>query len=233
MPIIQFAGVLSGDLVKSSHRNTKRATIMNGLSLAVESSRSYLKERQCQLYFSNFYRGGAFQCAVTDPAYLLWTAVFIRTELIRMRADEIMADARLGLGLGSVSAWDPRNITSSDGEAFRLSGKALDSLESGKEKYRRLRILTPWSDESSCFSVLVSLLDALMQRWTPEQAVAMSLFLKGIRQKETSKIIKVKQPAVQGRLQTAGHFAVNEALELFLRTVKSRIIRPQANNAGL
>ena len=85
MPLIQFAGVLSGDLVKSSHRNTKRATIMNGLSLAVESSRSYLKERQCQLYFSNFYRGDAFQCAVTDPAYLLWTAVFIRTELIRMQ----------------------------------------------------------------------------------------------------------------------------------------------------
>jgi len=233
MPPISFAGVLSGDLVKSSHRNAKRSAIMNGLALAVESTRGYLKERQCQLYFSDFYRGDAFQCAVTDPSYLLWTAVFIRTELIKMRSEGTCVDARLGLGFGPVSAWDSRNITSSDGEAFRLSGKALDSLKSGKEKYRRLRIMTPWPDESPCFSILVSFLDALMQRWTPEQAAAMAFFLRGKGQKETSNIFKVKQPAVQGRLQTAGHFAVNEALELFSQTVKDRIIRPQADNGGL
>ncbi len=233
MQSIQFAGVLSGDLVKSSHRDAKRSEIMNGLSLAVESSRSYLKERKCRLYFSNFYRGDAFQCAVTDPSYLLWTAVFVRTELIKMRADGIHADARLGLGFGSVSAWDPHNIRSSDGEAFRLSGKALDTLKSGKEKYRRLRILAPWPEERACFSILVSFMDALMQRWTPEQAAAMSFFLRDKGQEETSKIFEVKQPAVQGRLQTAGHFAVKEALELFSETVKIRIIRPQANNARL
>lgn len=93
--------------------------------------------------------------------------------------------------------------------------------------------MTPWPDESPCFSILVSFLDALMQRWTPEQAAAMAFFLRGKGQKETSNIFKVKQPAVQGRLQTAGHFAVNEALELFSQTVKDRIIRPQADNGGL
>ena len=39
MPGIRFAGVLSGDLVKSSHRNTKRSDLMNGLAMAVESYR--------------------------------------------------------------------------------------------------------------------------------------------------------------------------------------------------
>ena len=233
MPPTGFVGVLSGDLVKSSHRNAKRPAIMNALSLAVESSRSYLREHKCQLHFSDFYRGDAFQCAVTDPAYLLWTAVFVRTELIKMRSDGIHADARLGLGFGSVSAWDPRNITSSDGEAFRLSGKALDTMKSGKEKYRRLRILSPWPEEDSRFSILAVFMDALMQRWTPEQAAAMSLFLRDKSQEEISRLFKVKQPAVQGRLQKAGHFAIKEGLELFMQMVGCRNISSQANKAGL
>ena len=233
MPPANFVGVLSGDLVKSSHRNAKRSAIMSGLSRAVEASGDYLKDHHCQLYFSDFYRGDAFQCALTDPRYLLWTAIFIRTELIKLRADKVDADVRLGMGFGSASAWNPRNITSSDGEAFRLSGKALDNMKSGKEKYRRLRILSPRPEEDSRFSILAVFIDALMQRWTPEQAAAMSLFLRDKSQGEISKRFDVKQPAVQGRLQKAGHFAIKEGLELFMQMVAGRHISSQANNPGL
>lgn len=233
MAPLNSVGVLSGDLVKSSHRQAKRSAIMSGLSRAVEASRGYLEDHHCRLYFSDFYRGDAFQCALTDPRYLLWTAVFLRAELMKLRADKVDADVRLGMGFGAVSAWDARNITASDGEAFRLSGKALDALKSGKEKYRRLRILPPWADEEARFSVLAAFIDALMQRWTPEQAAAMSLFLRDKSQEEISKRFKVKQPAVQGRLQKAGHFAIKEGLELFMQMTAGRDISPQANNIGL
>ncbi|MCX6569630.1 MAG: hypothetical protein NT147_11375, partial [Candidatus Aminicenantes bacterium] len=174
-----------------------------------------------------------FQCALSDPKYSLWTAVFIRTELIKLRTNDIRVDVRLGLGLGSASSWNEHNISSSDGEAFRLSGKALDSLKSGKEKYRRLRVLSPWPDQNALLSVLAVFLDAVMQRWTPEQAEAISLFLRDKNQDETSKMLDVKQPAVQRRLQTAGHFAVKEALELFSQSMNGRIIKPKLNKAGL
>ncbi|MCX6569514.1 MAG: hypothetical protein NT147_10790, partial [Candidatus Aminicenantes bacterium] len=178
MPTREFIAVLSGDLVKSSRLETERQVIMSGLLQAVESSRTYLKQLGCHLHFSNFYRGDAFQCALSDPKYSLWTSIFIRTELIKLRTNDIRVDVRLGLGLGSASDWNEHNISSSDGEAFRLSGKALDSLKSGKEKYRRLRILSPWSDQNALLSVLAVFLDAVMQRWTPEQAEAISLFLR-------------------------------------------------------
>ena len=233
MPTMDFIAVLSGDLVKSSRLEIERQTIMSGLLQAVEGARAYLERLGCRLYSSNFYRGDAFQCALSDPTYSLWTSVFIRTELIKLRANDIRADARLGLGLGSASDWNEHNISSSDGEAFRLSGKALDSLKSSKEKYRRLRILTPWSDQTALLSVLAAFLDALMQRWTPEQAEAISLFLRDNNQDEISKMLDVKQPAVQRRLQTAGHFAVKEALELFSQSISGRNINPQLNNAGL
>lgn len=233
MRTIRFAGVISGDLVKSSLREARRQAIMDGLRRAVKGSQGWLKTKGCRLYFSEFYRGDAFQCALTNPAYSLWTAVFIRTELIKLRTAGIKADARLGVGLGAVSDWDSRHITSSDGEAFRLSGKALDGLKSGKEKYRRLGILTSWPEDGRLLGVLASFLDALMQRWTPEQAAAMSYFLRDTNQDETSKILKVKQPAVQRRLQTAGHFAVKEALEIFFRSSGQRVINPQINNIRL
>lgn len=233
MPQMHIVGVLTGDLVKSSHSEARRQAIMHGVSMAVERSRDHLKECNCQLLFSGFYRGDAFQCALTDSRYLLWTAIFIRAELIKMRADNVHADARLGLGFGPVSAWDPRHITSSDGEAFRLSGKALDSLKSGKEKYRRLRILTPGPEGDQCFQILAVCMDALMQRWTPAQAAAMSLFLRDKSQEEISRHFKVKQPAVQGRLQKAGHFAIKEALDLFACMVARYDISSQADNPGL
>jgi predicted DNA-binding protein (UPF0251 family) len=233
MSAIELAGVLSGDIVKSSRKETSRQAIMDRLSLALEDSRTYLNEQGCLLYFSDIYRGDAFQCALTEPEYSLWMSVFIRTELIKLRAGGVRADVRLGLGLGAVSSWNEKKISSSDGEAFRLSGKALDSLKSRKDKYRRLRIISPWSDEAALLSVLASFLDALMQRWTPEQAEAISLFLRDTNQEEASKILKIRQPSVQRRLQTAGHFAVKEALELFSQIIKGRVIKPQLNNAGL
>lgn len=233
MPEMGLVGVLSGDIVKSSRRETSKQTIMDHLNLALEASRSYLGKRGCFLYFSDIYRGDAFQCALTEPEYSLWTSVFIRTELIKLRAEGVRADVRLGLGLGAVSSWNEKTISSSDGEAFRLSGKALDSLKARKDKYRRLRILSPWSDEAALLSVLAAFLDALIQRWTPEQAEAISLFLRDTNQGEASKILEIRQPSVQRRLQTAGHFAVKEGLELFSQTIKGLIIKPQLNNVGL
>lgn len=229
----RFAGVLSGDIVKSSRREADRQAILDRLNSALEDSRTYLNEQGCHLYFSEIYRGDAFQCALTEPEYSLWTSVFIRTELIKLRAEGVRADVRLGLGLGTVSSWNEKKISSSDGEAFRLSGKALDSLKSRKDKYRRLRILSPWSDDAALLSVLAAFIDAVVQRWTPEQAEAISLLLRDTNQEEASKIIEVRQPAVQRRLQTAGHFAVKEALEFFSQMIKGRVIKPQLNNAGL
>ncbi len=225
-----IVGVISGDVVKSSKRELSRDAILARLNRALADTRGFLQKRNCSFYASDIYRGDSFQCALTEASYALWAAIFIRTELIDLRQDGIRADVRLGVGLGSASSWNEKNITSSDGEAFRLSGRALDELKSGKEKYRRLRILTPWENDNLAFQALSANLDAIMQSWTFEQAAAMSLFLRAINQAGASRILEVKQPAVQNRLRKAGHFAVKEALEYFSRSTKDRIISLGINN---
>jgi hypothetical protein len=233
MAVKEFVAVLSGDLVKSTGLERKRQDAMDGLLQAVKKARAHLATKKCLIFFSDFYSGDAFQCALSDPGFSLWTAIFLRTELTKLRANGLRVDVRLGLGLGAASEWNENHISASDGEAFRLSGKALDSLKSGKEKYRRLRILSPWPGQNELLSVLAAFLDALVQRWTPEQAEAIALLLGEKTQEEISKILDVKQPAVQRRLQTAGHFAVKEALDVYAQIINNRIIKSTFNNPGI
>ena len=222
--------VLSGDLVKSKGLDDKRQAVMEGLLQAIEGARGYLATKNCRLLFSGFYRGDAFQCALSDPRFSLWTAVYLRTELIKLRGKWMSADLRLGLGLGPVSEWDENNISASDGEAFRLSGKALDGLKSGKEKYRRLGILSPWPEHDQLLTAVAALIDALIQRWTSAQAQAVSLYMCEKGQDQISKELGISQPAVQTRLQRAGHFAVKETMGLFSGVIEGHIIKPGVYN---
>jgi len=228
-----LVAVISGDLVKSTRLEGQRSAVIKGVKNSVEAARSRLAKKNCRLLFSDFYRGDAFQCALSDPRQALWTIVYLRAELLKLSGKTIHADARFGLGLGTASEWNENNITASDGEAFQLSGKALDSLKSSKEKYRRLRILSPWPDKNSLLAVLAAWLDAAIQRWTREQAEAMSLFLDDKTQEEISKELHIRQPAVQTRLQTAGHFAVRESMDYFGRVINEMIIKPGVNNPGI
>jgi hypothetical protein len=228
-----LVAVISGDLVRSSCLETERPAVLEGVRNAMESIRSRLAPKNCKLLFSDFYRGDAFQCALSDPRLGLWTAVYLRAELIKLRGKDIRAAARFGLGIGTASEWNEDNISASDGEAFQLSGKALDTLKSSKEKYRRLRILTPWPDQDSPLAVLAACLDAMVQRWTQEQTAAISLFLDDKTQDEISRQLNIRQPAVQTRLQTAGHYAVREMLDYFSRIIDERIIKPNIDNSRI
>ncbi len=227
MRVQGVVAVLSGDLVKSRRLEDSRSAVLDGIAQVIKVTRSFLVTKHTKFFYSGIYRGDSFQCALPEPKHSLWTALFIRAELMKLRRRDICVDVRMGLGLGTFSTWNERDISASDGEAFQLSGKALDALKSAKEKYRRLRILTPWPDTDASFSNMASFLDALTQRWTLEQAEAISLALMDKTQEEIAIALKVKQPAVQMRLQTAGYYALKEALDYFGKVLADRI-----NEAG-
>jgi hypothetical protein len=161
--------------------------------------------------FSRIFRGDAFQAVVSNAADSLKIALFLRAELLRIKLPEIQPDARIGLGVGTIESLNKAKIEESDGEAFRYSGKALDGLKN----YRRLAFLSAGKDWNRQFDPIGSLLDAIIQRWTPEQAEAMSYMLQGKTQQEIGRILRIKQPAVQQRLLTAGHFAIIDSLSFF------------------
>jgi DNA-binding transcriptional regulator LsrR (DeoR family) len=53
----------------------------------------------------------------------------------------------------------------------------------------------------------------------------LSLYIQEKGQDEIARKLRISQPAVQTRLERAGHFAVKETLDLFAVTVKESIIK--------
>ena len=97
-----------------------------------------------------------------------------------------------------------------------MSGQALDGLKS----YQRLIVKTPWPALNEKWKVISLLLDAIMQKWTEEQAEAVFYWLKADNQKEIAEKLEIKQPAVHQRLQLSGHFAIKEVLAQFEEDIR-------------
>ena len=81
-------------------------------------------------------------------------------------------DARLSIGHGTINYTSDQIITS-DGEAYRNSGREFDAL--GK---RRLALRTPWEAVNDEFAVSTAFADDIISGWsiTQAQTIYQSLF---------------------------------------------------------
>lgn len=108
---------------------------------------------------------------------------------------------RIALGIGAVDRLDAKNITESTGEAFTLSGHALDELERlvYKKQY--------WRIEGAGISperqILIALLGNISSVWTPLQAEAVLLTITGFQPKDAARRLGIQRPAFVKRLLAA------------------------------
>lgn len=154
-------GVITGDLVNSSHIATKwRQTVMDALNACVKDFSSLTPIKM------EMYRGDSFQVVVDNPELALSVAIALRAKLKASTPDKSEVwDARLSLGIGDVS-FTSGNILTSDGEAFRLSGRAFDNI--GK---KRLCISTPWAELDNDLDLVTRFADSIVSGWTEKQAL--------------------------------------------------------------
>lgn len=111
------------------------------------------------------YRGDSFQIVVDKPDYALAVAIALRAKLKAMTpSKQQLWDARLSIGIGDIS-FESDNIVTSDGEAFRLSGRSFDNI--GK---KRLSISTTWSDFDKDMELVTRFADDIITSWTAKQA---------------------------------------------------------------
>lgn len=204
-------GVITGDLIKSVEFRASRNEILFRLKEILASAPKLAAHEEEFIIFSDIFRGDSFQGILSRPSSSLKIALYIQAELLRKPVGDVHVESRLGIGLGPVDFLDKNRIVESDGEAFRLSGQALDQTD----KYRRLTMLSLSEEINQHLNLLAVSLDAVMQRWSNEQAEAISYWLQGQTQESIAHTLGIKQPAVHQRLQLAGHFAIKGALEYF------------------
>ena len=157
-------GVITGDLINSTNIASEwRQTIVDALNTCIADF-SPLTPIKIEMY-----RGDSFQVIVDKPEHALAAAIALRAKLRLSTPDDMdIWDARLSLGIGYIS-FENDSIVTSDGEAFRLSGRSFDSI--GKKK---LIVSTPWADFNTAIGLVTRFADDIISSWTVKQALVVS-----------------------------------------------------------
>jgi len=153
-------GVITGDLVNSANIAARwRQTIVDALNTCVKNFDSITPIK------IEMYRGDSFQVVVDKAEQTLAVAIALRAMLRASTPnDSEVWDARVSVGIGEIS-FESNSILTSDGEAFQLSGRALDSMSK-----KRLSVTTPWSEFNDAIELNTRFADELVSNWTVKQA---------------------------------------------------------------
>jgi predicted XRE-type DNA-binding protein len=231
---MKIYGIITGDVVSSREIDAFiRKKLFEDMGMLLKG----LKKQW--IYSYETYRGDSLQCEVRSPELSLRVGLIIRCFFRAYFPDELKPktvlkkrkklipskgyfatnfDVRLGIGIGSVDFIKRNKITGSDGEAFQLSGDALDDL---KQSAQRMAIKTfdPALNEQMEPSLL--LLDALIQKWTQNQAELVLYKLQDKKEEEIAATLKITQSAVNQRTKTAQWLAIEKLVQYFEKTVGS------------
>jgi hypothetical protein len=202
----QLYAVLTGDIVGSSRTIEKqRQSLFDALKGSFEIV-SRLWPSAVAASF-DIYRGDSFQGVLSKPEGALRMTIALRAALRYLFSNKLRRfalDARIAVGIGTIDYLPSQKASEGDGEAYRRSGPVLDVMKGNQ----RLRISTPWPRIDEELEASCNLVDALIERWSAEQAEAMIRQLQGLTQDVIAQELRISQPAVVQRLKAAGGWAV-------------------------
>lgn len=207
--------VLTGDVIASTafpagHLDAVRRVIVE----AIDRLRHY---REGTIRGSpQFFRGDAWQVLLNEPASALRLALLIRA---RLRA-QIGADSRVSIGIGGVGQIAEDRISMSTGEAFTLSGRALDRMTL---HFDLTGALPEHAGPMALWMpTVMHLCSGLTRRWTRRQAelVAEGLVLENPTQARIAKSLspKITKQTAQESLASAGWRPLIDAVWTFEHT---------------
>ncbi len=217
--------VITGDIVQSTKLDIEdRKWLIKSLQ---RSLKHWEKDYGIK---SEIYRGDSFQCLVDDPMDALRFTLLVRTYIRSLNPSETydiykrkntvltksviftqwMYDTRMAIGIGPVDE-PTANIKTSDGLAFQLSGRELDTMK-GNRKMMAIRT----NDENEPeLETEIEMLDFIISRTTALQCEVINLKLLDYTELEIAKHLKIGQSAVNQRSVSSGWNVISKAVERF------------------
>lgn len=206
-----IVAVLTGDIVASSSMSEDTLRRIREIVFgSVEAINGW--EEDVVSGKPEFFRGDSWQLLLRKPQYLLRASLLIRARLLATGA----ADTRIAAGVGTVSNIEESKISLSSGEAFSLSGHALDKM---KDERMVLAMAPAFRDISDFAVAVVRVCDAMVSDWTARQAEITGIALEAGMESHAAIVSRLRQPvSVQsiGKTLRSVHFdAVTGALSAF------------------
>jgi len=202
--------VLTGDIVRSA-RFVEQGPAIGGL---IREAYGAAEEAFTDAVGGiDVFRGDSWQMLVRRPALALRIGLLMKA-LIRSNEELPDVDTRVAIGVGSVAYVDEENLSESQGEAFTLSGEALDGLQDSKVRIA-VKVPMTWAerdvllDPQATLDTMMALLDAIASEWTAAMAGAIAGKARHLTQQEIAEMTQVSQPAISKAL-IAGHWGAIE-----------------------
>jgi len=160
--------VITGDIVGSTNLTTEQlASLRKTLH---ETVRNFNRNEDRVLKGPEFFRGDSWQVLLNKPGFALNLTLLIQANLI----EKLNVQTRAAIGIGPITSMD-KTLATSVGEAFTLSGHALENITGNV----RLSGALPGSAGPlrRWFPAILHICGGLASSWTRRQAEAMGLWL--------------------------------------------------------
>ena len=214
--IMKNIAIITGDIVDSTKMTKTERTSMLQLLQSLPEWLSPLCKTNIEIF-----RGDSFQLKVTEPTKALQIALAIRAII---RANKFAGnneqwDARLAIGIGTLD-YETDSLSTSDGEAYRLSGRGLDII--GRA---RLHIETPWEEVNNELIVSTLFADDIVTRWTPSQSrIMFEKLVKNNSQEDIGNILGVSRQMVSKTLKVAKDALISVYIKRFKGLINERTV---------
>jgi hypothetical protein len=224
VPPGETIAVLTGDLIGSTGLSAQE---LAGTRTVLERCVRQLRPRGRVICGTpEFFRGDSWQLLVKEPRWALRVALTIRAQLFA----QMGVGTRISLGMGTAEHIDTRRVSLSTGEAFTLSGRALDAMtgyfDLAGALPARAGPLERW------LPALLHVISTLVRPWTRRQAqiVSMALLPDHPTHEWIAKALSppVAKQTVSESLSGAGWRALLEAVRTFEDTDWDALLGSQA-----
>ncbi len=209
-----FAAV-TGDVVRSSRFTgaaieTLQQALRQASNLTEKAFPGLLQGR------IHHFRGDGLQFLVTAPSRSPRIALYYLAALKELTAPSPL-DLRLSIGIGTVDRIPEEDGSGGDGPAYRVSGRALESM---RVQNRFCYSVVPnlmSHDLAASLDGQCGLLGALAENWTSRQSQMVRYALVGCTQAATVKNLAepVSRQAVAKALDAASWRSVEQSLRIF------------------
>jgi len=225
--------VISGDIVSSTALNElELESLRKKITQLIDTLEGNHSKTDVDIsFYGHLIKGDYIECYMKEPKDSLRVALLMKT-LVKMMVLEKSSNiaiekkrllfkkygVRLVIGIGSMRTVDPRQGIL-DGEAIYLSGRKIDDQRSrNKEKVvikNTLFFETTNTKLQEQGSVLVDLLDVLLNNATARQCQVLHYKLLGFSELEIAQKLDVNQAAINQHSTAAGWNAIEHTLRYY------------------
>lgn len=218
---MKIGAIITGDIVDSTKMVAEERNSLLCILQSLPELLSTLTKFDLEIF-----RGDSFQIKVLNTVDSLKAALAIRAHIRSHKFAKYKRqwDARLSIGIGKVE-YENATLATSDGEAYRLSGKALDSI--GK---RRLIIETPWEEVNKELNVSTAFADDIVSGWTQSQSrVMFQNITSDINHAEIGCLLGITRQMVDKALKAGKEELINLYISRFKELIKEKTRQDEHN----